>query len=318
MSVNLSAYFKNYFSENLRDKLIQATSGEDDNIAPSSRLLQKRREAMEVHNAMRLQKEDFDTTLRALRVRKDELHDKEEKMREYLQRFDNFLKDNEMKRCRAVRKAGRERELTHQKLNDLCVLQKEMKALTQERHHLEVNMKKNAIYPNYLQKVVQASEQFQEARQVMSRYDTLMQTREDLVYTTQQNQDSTENARKQLNRYIEQSNDTLLNYNNTLAQLQSKLDHAREECMIWESRWAHIQNTAAKKTLLLGTIKMATLNLYQSVCKHSRETKEHQLTPEDTPRQLDKIQIFLTDLISIWEEVTRQDAAVTTHRHVFQ
>ncbi|XP_048097921.1 coiled-coil domain-containing protein 42-like isoform X2 [Alosa alosa] len=312
MAVNLSDYFKSYFGENLRDQLVKATSGGDDNIAPSSRLLQKRREAMEVNNAMRMQREDFDTTLRALRVRKDELYDKEGQMREYLQRFDNFLKDNEMKRCRAIRKAGQERELTNQKWEDLCVLQKEMKTLIQERNCLETHVKKNAIYPNYLDKVVQVSEQ--EARQVMSRYDTLMLTREDLVQTTQQNQDSTENARTQLTRFIEQSNDTLLHYNNTLAQLQSQLDHAREEGMIWESRWAHIQNTAAKKTLLLGTIKMATLNLYQSVCKHSRDTREQQVTPEDTPRQLDKIQTFLTDLISIWEEVNKPDAALTAHR----
>jgi hypothetical protein len=60
-----------------------------------------------------------------------------------------------------------------------------------------------------------------------------MLTREDLVRTTQQNQDSTENARAQLARFTEQSNDTLLHYNNTLAQLQSQLDKARAEGMIW-------------------------------------------------------------------------------------
>ena len=64
-----------------------------------------------------------------------------------------------MKRCRAVRKAGRERELTNQKRDDLCVLQKEMKALTQERNRLETHVKKHAIYPIYLDKVVQTSEQ---------------------------------------------------------------------------------------------------------------------------------------------------------------
>ena len=67
----------------------------------------------------------------------------------------------------------------------------------------------------------------------MSRYDTLVLTREDLVRTTQQNQDSAEKARTELTRFIEQSNDTLLHYNNTLGQLQSQLDHVREEGMIW-------------------------------------------------------------------------------------
>lgn len=54
-----------------------------------------------------------------------------------------------------------------------------------------------------------------------------------------------------------------------------------------ESRWAHIQNTAAKKTLLLGTIKMATLNLFQIVSKQLKETAPVSL--EDTHKQLDMV-----------------------------
>ncbi|KAM6976955.1 coiled-coil domain-containing protein 42-like [Aplochiton taeniatus] len=267
---------------------------------------------MEVHNAMTMQREDFESTLRGLRVRKDELREKENQMKEYLQKFDTFLKENEVKRCRAVRKAGREKELTNQKQADLCTLLEEKKALIKDRDRLEKRVQKNAIFLQYLDRVVQSSEQFQEPRQVMSRYDTLVLTREDLVRATQLNQDNTEQARAQLGRFTEQSNDILLQYNNTLAQLQSQLDKARAEGIIWESRWAHIQNTAAKKTLLLGTIKMATLNLYQSVCKRSKDT-DATAAPEDTPKQLDKIQTFLSNLISIWEEVNKPDVAVS-HR----
>jgi len=54
-----------------------------------------------------------------------------------------------------------------------------------------------------------------------------------------------------------------------------------------ESRWAHIQNTAAKKTLLLGTIKMATLNLFQIVSKQLKEATFVSL--EDTHKQLDMV-----------------------------
>ncbi|XP_062314873.1 coiled-coil domain-containing protein 42-like isoform X2 [Osmerus eperlanus] len=314
MSVNLSEYFKSYFGENLRDQLVKSKSFGGEILAPSSRLLQKTREAKIVHNAMNMQKEDFESTIRALKVRKKELREKEDQMKEYLQKFDNFLKDNEVKRCRAVKKAGRERELTNQKQADLRALQMDVKALVEVRDSLEKRVNKNAIYPQYLQKVVQASEQFQEVRQVMSRYDTLTLTREDLVLTTQQNQDSTENSRSQLARYMEQSHDTLLHYNNTLAQLQSQLDKARADGLIWESRWTHIQNTAAKKTLLLGTIKMATLNLYQSVCKRSKDSGETPVAPDDTLKQLDKIQSFLVDLISIWEEVSRLDQPAAGHR----
>ncbi|XP_041702334.1 coiled-coil domain-containing protein 42-like [Coregonus clupeaformis] len=263
-------------------------------LSPSSRLLQKRREATEVHKAMKLQG-DFESTLRAMRIRKDELIEGGQ-MKEYLQKFDNFLK-------LLGKPAERgKRELTNQKQVDMVTLQEDTKSLIKERDCLKKRVQKNGIYtlyPRYLDKVVQASEQA-EARQVMSRYDTLMLTREDLVQTTQQNQDSTEKARAQLARFMEQSNDTL-------AQLQCQLDKARAEGIIWESRWAHIQDTAAKTTLLLGTIKMATLNLYQSVCKRAKDTRELPVAPEDTPKQQEKIQTFLADLIALWEEVSMPD-----------
>ena len=64
-------------------------------------------------------------------------------------------------------------------------------------------------------------------------------------------------------RFTEEKNNQILHYNNKLAQLQTRLDQAQSNAVKWESKWTHIQNTAAKKTLLLGRIKIATHNLYQ-------------------------------------------------------
>ena len=51
-------------------------------------------------------------------------------------------------------------------------------------------------------------------------------------------------------------NNEILGYNNQLAGLQTRLDTAQSGAVKWESKWTHIKNTAAKKTLLLGRIKM--------------------------------------------------------------
>ncbi|XP_037397178.1 coiled-coil domain-containing protein 42-like [Pygocentrus nattereri] len=310
-------------------------------LTPSSHLLQKRQEAIEVHSAMKLQREDFEYSLCALQGRKDKLKQKEEHMKDFQQKFDNFLKhnyvfrlplflgsmqDNEAKRCRVMRKVNQERELTNQKQADLLALQEEMKSLVKERDKLMKRVEKNAIYLRFLDKVVQASpqsinnqaseapSQFQEVRQLKSCYYSLKLMSEDLLQITQQNQESIEKSWAQLVHFTKQGNDTILHYNNTLSQLQSQLDKAREEGMIWESRWVHIQNTAAKKTLLLGTIKMATLNLYQSVCKRAKDTGDAPIAPEDTFQQLEKIQSFLSDLISMWEEVSRSHLLLPGHR----
>lgn len=72
----------------------------------------------------------------------------------------------------------------------------------------------------------------------------------------QENQDRLEKQKSKKLRYIEEKNNEILNYNNRLATLQTKLDKTQSEAVKWESKWTHIKNTAAKKTLLLGRIKM--------------------------------------------------------------
>lgn len=59
-------------------------------------------------------------------------------------------------------------------------------------------------------------------------------------------------------------------------------------CFYRESEWTRIQTTAAKKTLLLGQIKMATHNLYGLVYKHLKKKIQPQES-DMTLLQLDKV-----------------------------
>ncbi|XP_036138080.1 coiled-coil domain-containing protein 42-like [Molossus molossus] len=147
--------------------------------------------------------------------------------------------------------------------------------------------------------------QFEEIHELMARYKTLVSMHSDLMQSAQEGQEKIERAKARLARYMEEKDDEVLQHNNELARLQMRFDRARSDVIIWESRWAHIQNTAAKKTLLLGTIKMATLNLFQIVSKQLKETTEVSL--EDTHKQLDMIQQFIQDLTDIWAEVKKKD-----------
>ncbi|XP_076839898.1 coiled-coil domain-containing protein 42-like isoform X2 [Brachyhypopomus gauderio] len=235
----MSEYGKSYFEANLLDQVVRTTS--TTRLSLPLRLLQKRRENVEVHDSMIQRRAHFESYLEELRVRREVLEEKKVQMKEHLH---NTLK-------------------------------------------------------------------FQDVSEVMSRYETLCEMREVLVRTTEQNQDRVEQLRGQLARVITEGGDKVVQYNNHLAQLQRELDEVHANRMIWESRWAHIQNTAAKKTLLLGTIKMATLNLYQLVCKRANDTKEMPVAPEDTLKQLDKIQDVLLDLIYVWEEVSQTETAVS-------
>ncbi|XP_066577182.1 coiled-coil domain-containing protein 42-like [Amia ocellicauda] len=315
MCDNLTEYFKSHYEENLREAETLSSTG-DKFLVPATRMLGKREEAAMVQQALKAQREEFKLTLVKLQVRRDKLREKEVQMKESWKKYDQLFKDNEMKRMQALRKATQERELIIHNSAELANLQAATVALGQQREQLEKRNLSKARYLHYLESVVKASEQFQEVRQVMSRYDTLVLTQEDLLRTAQENQERMDRDRAQLARFREHGHDSILQHNNKLAQLQTTLDAARTNTLHWESRWAHIQNTAAKKTLLLGTIKMATLNLYQTVCKRPRDSADGPIALEDTTKQLELIQNFLIDLISVWEEVSKPDSqpGITTHR----
>lgn len=72
----------------------------------------------------------------------------------------------------------------------------------------------------------------------------------------QKNHDRIEKQKQDLMKYMEEKENQVLNYNNQLSTLQTRLDAAQSDAVKWESKWTHIKNTAATKTLLLGRIKM--------------------------------------------------------------
>ncbi|XP_057391119.1 coiled-coil domain-containing protein 42 isoform X4 [Balaenoptera acutorostrata] len=194
--------------------------------------------------------------------------------------------ENDQKRIRALKKANKERELKKQCTRELAKAKQEMAALRLEHQRLSAKLQEYSIFNKYLEKVVENSE-FEEIHEVIARYKTLVSMHQDLMQSAQEGQEKVERAKAQLARYKEEKDDEILQHNNELARLQMRFDRARSDVIIWESRWAHIQNTAAKKTLLLGTIKMATLNLFQIVSKQLKEASLVSL--EDTHKQLDTV-----------------------------
>uniref|UniRef100_A0ABI7Z143 DUF4200 domain-containing protein n=1 Tax=Felis catus TaxID=9685 RepID=A0ABI7Z143_FELCA len=228
----------------------------------------------------------FRRRMETLNLRWEELGTKEAQLKAHIQKFEQFIQENDQKRIRALKKANKERELKRQRVRELAKVKQEMGALRLQHQRLSTRMQEFSVFNKYLEKVVEHSE-FEEIHEVISRYKTLISMHHDLMQSAQEGQEKIERAKARLARYMEEKDDEILQHNNELARLQMRFDRARSDVIVWESRWAHIQNTAAKKTLLLGTIKMAALNLFQIVSKQLKETAAVSL--EDTHKQLDMV-----------------------------
>eukprot|EP00062_Callorhinchus_milii_P027659 gi/632991225/ref/XP_007884531.1/ PREDICTED: coiled-coil domain-containing protein 42A-like [Callorhinchus milii] len=93
-----------------------------------------------------------------LHLRKAEFEKKTESIKQHLLKFDNFVKENDRKRRRAVMKAHREQVTKRQKEADLQQLQREIAALRLRRDHLTTKHQAFAIFLIFTERVVQASD----------------------------------------------------------------------------------------------------------------------------------------------------------------
>ncbi|XP_030075050.1 cilia- and flagella-associated protein 73 [Microcaecilia unicolor] len=308
MAFNLDDYFRTAFEGKL---LVKMPEREDEYLTPATRLLEKRREMAEIEHALLAQKEDFQMKMESLQQRRDELERKEEELKDSVFKFDKFLKENDSKRSRAEKKANAERLVITLKEKETARLQEEIKLLTQRREQLGKHVEKYAIFQSYLQNVLEKSEEFQDISEMVNRFNTLVATQAKLMERESDSQETMELERARLHQYTEEMQNGILQLNNELAGLKIKLEKAQSTTLQLESKWAHIQNTAVKKTLLIGKIKMATFNIFQIL------TKQMRLQPDvpvnDPLGQLDKIQDCMTDLFDILTKVKKYYPTVYTH-----
>ncbi|CAH1801380.1 unnamed protein product [Owenia fusiformis] len=295
--------FNRYFSRK------SETERDDDHLSPATRLLEKRRELSEVEQALAEKKEEFLIKMESIQQRREELEKKEFQLKESLLKFDKFLKENDSKRARAVKKANDERDLKRVKDIEISKVRAETGVFASQKQKLHDRLEKHAMFHKYLEKILESAGEFHEIREVIGRYDTLVSTQKDLIEKSHADQDLIEDQKQKFSRFLEKKRYEILGFNNKLSGLQTRLDKAQIESEKWESLFTHIKNTAAKRTLLLGRIKMASYNLYQVVNRQEKDTSAHS---EDTAEQLQKIQIFIQDLSQITSDIKKSEHAGTS------
>ncbi|TPX59501.1 hypothetical protein PhCBS80983_g02426 [Powellomyces hirtus] len=307
MAGNL-ANVEEYFRVNMEKKLlIKAPEQEDHDLTPATKLLEKRREMQEVENGLHQQKEEFALKIESLAQRREELAKKETQLKESLMKFDKFLKENDAKRSRAMKKSLDERKTREQKEGEIQMLRENMTGLYTKKDRQTKAVETNLAYQRYLEAVLENVEEFGEVKDIIGRFDTLAATNKELLERSREAQERTERDRAGFLHSTEEKNNIMLNYNNDIAKLQTKLEEMQLRSAKWQSECDHTMNNATQKSLLLGQIKMATNNLFNLVKSHLNNRLNG---TGDTVVQLDKIQQFIIDLSDITSDVPLARTAV--------
>ena len=111
-------------------------------------------------------------------------------------------------------------------------------------------------FQRYLEGVLENSEDFAEIKDIIMRYDTLAAANAELLERSRMAQEKTEKLRMQLMATTEEQNNVILNHNNEIARLQSKLEESQLKSTKWQSELDQTIKNASQKSLLLGQVKM--------------------------------------------------------------
>ncbi|XP_072352216.1 coiled-coil domain-containing protein 42 homolog isoform X2 [Scyliorhinus torazame] len=265
-------------------------------------LLEKRQELAEVEASLVTQKEEFQVKFTLLQQRREDLNKKEEELKLSIIKFDKFLEENDAKQNRAQNKMITETELIKQKEKDIQRFKAELAVLIKKREKLKKKVEAYSIYPKFLAKVIKMSKEFQDMNMVRTRFETLFITYDLLIAKYQEDQEIMKTLKSDHNQFMKKKNNEIMMFHNSMAKLQARRENAKTKIIKGESTWVHIQNTAAKRTIILGMTKMAIFNLYMHVRKADR-----QLGPasDDTDIQLQAVQQYILELSDMVRELKK-------------
>ncbi|KGL89165.1 Coiled-coil domain-containing protein 42A, partial [Charadrius vociferus] len=235
---------------------------EEDSLSPFLRLQEKKKQVQLMQKALEVKEEDFKERMKVITCRWKDLHAKEAQLKAHMEKSEKTLKESDKMRIQALKKASKEREKNMQKESELLRAKGELEALRNKHQKLCNRVQKYSIFNKYLEDVMKIS-QFEDIQEIIWRYKTLVRVHKDLLQSQQRHKEMSEQAKVLLDRYREEKEAEILQYENELVQLQQRFDQAQSDVLFWEGRWADIQNTTAKKTQQLAAIKLAILNLFQ-------------------------------------------------------
>lgn len=273
-------------------------------MTAATRLLEKKREMLELEQVLAARKEAFQLKMSALSARREELDKKELELRGSLIKFDQFLIENDVKKQRARKKASQERFEKERNTREVTLKTQEKERLKVELEKQKEKMCREKVYRSYLEKVLEGTNEFNELRDILRKHETLSSNLEDLVEKSTDMADKLDIKKREFFGMVKSNDEKIMGYTNLIADLTWRKEEAEAKLQKWESLWAHIQNTASRNVLLLGRVKMATENIYVQIYK------QRGLLPkevEGATEQLKKISTYINDLKDIIAESAKAE-----------
>ncbi|KNE72379.1 hypothetical protein AMAG_16864 [Allomyces macrogynus ATCC 38327] len=244
----------------------------------STLLIRRRKELKHVQSLLEKKRAEFSKRMDECREKHEELKAKQKQLRDRVQKFEKFLRENDAKRQRALAKALSERKSREQKEQELFSLQDQLRQEQAKSERVKHMISMHRPHEQYLQWVISSlpsdylDVQEPHINDVLTRYHTLSETNHDLQETLQLRLDEIEAETNRLNDLIKQKNDRILVYNSQLGALQKRLDKAKAESARVENMVAESVLSGKARMRNLSETKLAINNIYSRLGTRQGQT----------------------------------------------
>lgn len=269
------------------DKLIETGI----NTLQRTLLLKKEVEVDRVDAELEAKRHEFKQRMDACAQRQIEIQKKQQRMKDRVAKFEGFLKENELKRRRAIQKYQTEVKLKEQKTVELEQLNEELDILKEMMAALERKVSRYKMYEAYLLRVIDVMpEDYLAAsddkmKGLMARHRTLSDSNVHLVNKLESMSDELEELKGELDLMKNEHNKQIISINSELSKLQQQQEDLSAVNQKTENKYNSTKGGMRNKRTELGVIMMAIDNIAEichkrldiPVSEMSLETKLHRI-----------------------------------------
>jgi len=273
-----------------------------DHVSPATRLLEKRRQKIDVQEALEAQKADFARREEQFQRREQIIKKKDLELQENLIRFNKFLQENDTKRTRAEKKFIEEERKKLEHTASIEEYKAELEKLKSENDDLNGELSKNQKYLQYLESTCEKQgDEFGEPLDLQHRYETLKDQYERLV-EQQKNDNIRKDSQDTELRKLRQERETKSQVTNTeIAQKRLEYDELKQTASKKAVQVEKQEGDKMERKHQFGQVVMAVENTFARCVQQTKlKSKRDKLAGEtNIMEQLDFIAEYYQDLNAI-------------------
>lgn len=249
-------------------------------------LLEKRREEKDLNSELK----QLLGELKSLDTSVEELQKEFKDAQEFDLSFERFLEEEHANEL--VETVERETQELVDLEEENERLKTEMAELKKQNKQLELEVQEYTVYYEFLEKVLKSTP-FKDVESLAAYLERLQDFNEKMSREQSETQERLKQMKEALGKIQDDHEVTMLDCKNRLSQLKTEHNEVDADIQELENKWNLMRKTTARKTLELGQMKIAILNLYEMT--GSKLDTEEGIGINDTEEQLDAVQAFMED-----------------------